>query len=203
VVVGLELAGLNRVTARVLGPIRAWILRANSYHASPLALRLGGSDSGAATIQLDGRFTKKHRVFSVNRLSVAAALLVCTGTAFAAKTLVYCSEGSPEGFNPQYYTTGTTFDAASVPMYNRMADPTHPYAKTTQGTTYAYFDDMDMKNIVERVEKVEAPFMANMAMDFASIWSAGYAEKMKAAGTVEVIDKEPVGTGPFSFVSYQ
>lgn len=25
-----------------------------------------------------------------------------------AKTLVYCSEGSPEGFNPQLFTSGTT-----------------------------------------------------------------------------------------------
>lgn len=28
-----------------------------------------------------------------------------------AKTLVYCSEGSPEGFNPQLFTSGTTYDA--------------------------------------------------------------------------------------------
>ena len=39
-----------------------------------------------------------------------------------AKTLIYCSEGSPEGFNPQYYTTGTTFDAVSVPMFNRLVE---------------------------------------------------------------------------------
>ena len=31
----------------------------------------------------------------------------------SAKTLIYCSEGSPEGFNPQLYTAGTTFDASS------------------------------------------------------------------------------------------
>lgn len=30
-----------------------------------------------------------------------------------AKTLVYCSEGSPEGFNPQLFTSGTTYDANS------------------------------------------------------------------------------------------
>ncbi len=32
-----------------------------------------------------------------------------------AKTLVYCSEGSPEGFDPAPWTAGTTFDAASRP----------------------------------------------------------------------------------------
>lgn len=36
-----------------------------------------------------------------------------------AKTPVYCSEGSPEGFNPQLFTSGTTYDASSVPIYNR------------------------------------------------------------------------------------
>src|SRR5205823_8112176 len=51
-----------------------------------------------------------------------AGLAACAFSAHAAKTLVYCSEGSPEGFNPQYYTTGTTFDAVSVPMYNRLVE---------------------------------------------------------------------------------
>ena len=217
----------------------------------------------------------KIRSFTLTTIA-ATALLGFASAAFAAKTLVYCSEGSPEGFNPQYYTTGTTFDAVSVPMFNRlvefetgttnivpglaesytaapdglsytfklrkgvkfhsnakftptrefnaddvlfsfnrMMDPNHPFAKTQAGTTYAYFDDMDMKNIIDRVEKVdpltvrfvlkkaEAPFIANMAMDFASILSAEYAEKMKAAGNIEPFDREPIGTGPFQFVSYQ
>ena len=39
-----------------------------------------------------------------------------------AKTLVYCSEGSPEGFNPQLFTSGTPYDASSVPLYNRLVE---------------------------------------------------------------------------------
>ncbi|MFN6887171.1 ABC transporter substrate-binding protein, partial [Proteus mirabilis] len=39
-----------------------------------------------------------------------------------AKTLVYCSEGSPEGFNPQLFTSGTTYDASSVPLYDRLVE---------------------------------------------------------------------------------
>lgn len=207
---------------------------------------------------------------------LAVAMIGLTGNALAAKTLVYCSEGSPEGFNPQYFTTGTTMDASSVPVfnrlvefeigttnvipglaqsyevskdnlsytfklrqgvkfhsnekftpsrdfnaddvlfsYNRMADANHPFAKTAPNQTYAYFEDMGMNSIVSKVEKVDdytvrftlkkpnAPFIANMAMDFASILSAEYAEKMKAAGTLENFDNLPVGTGPFQFVSYQ
>ena len=30
-----------------------------------------------------------------------------------AKTLVFCSEGSPEGFDPALYTSRTTFDVTS------------------------------------------------------------------------------------------
>ncbi|HUG22455.1 ABC transporter substrate-binding protein [Piscinibacter sp.] len=206
----------------------------------------------------------------------AVALIACAGSGYAAKTLVYCSEGSPEGFNPQYFSTGTTLDASSVPMfnklvefelgttkvvpglaqswtaapdglsytfklrpgvkfhsnakfkptrdlnaddvlfsYNRMADANHPFHKVSPGQTYAYFEDMGMNDIVDRLEKVdpmtvrfvlkkpEAPFVANLAMDFASIHSAEYADKMAAAKTPEVVDREPIGTGPWQFVSYQ
>lgn len=43
-----------------------------------------------------------------------------TAGASAGKTLVYCSEGSPEGFDPAQYTAGTTFDAASYPIFNML-----------------------------------------------------------------------------------
>ncbi|GHA55883.1 ABC transporter substrate-binding protein [Amylibacter ulvae] len=49
----------------------------------------------------------------------AAALL---SSAAHAKTLVYCSEGSPEGFDPALYTAGTTFNASSKPVYNRLVE---------------------------------------------------------------------------------
>ena len=38
----------------------------------------------------------------------------------SAKTFVYCSEASPEGFDPGLYTAGTTFDASAHPVYNRL-----------------------------------------------------------------------------------
>ena len=49
-----------------------------------------------------------------------AALLAGMGWA-SAKTLVYCSEGSPENFTPAINTTGTSFDAAR-PVYNRLTE---------------------------------------------------------------------------------
>ena len=49
-----------------------------------------------------------------------AALLASAGLS-PAKTLVYCSEGSPENFTPAINTTGTSFDAAR-PVYNRLTE---------------------------------------------------------------------------------
>ncbi|WOH37617.1 ABC transporter substrate-binding protein [Thalassotalea fonticola] len=36
--------------------------------------------------------------------------------------IVYCSEGSPTSFNPQLVTSGTTIDATSKQIYNRLLD---------------------------------------------------------------------------------
>lgn len=55
-------------------------------------------------------------------LAAAVAASLIAAPAFAAKTLVYCSEASPEGFNAQFYTAGTTFDAVSQPLYNRLVE---------------------------------------------------------------------------------
>jgi len=54
--------------------------------------------------------------------TVLAALALTVASGAAAKTLVFCSEGSPENFNPQLYTSGTSVDASAVPIYNRLVD---------------------------------------------------------------------------------
>lgn len=54
---------------------------------------------------------------------MAAVSTLALAGAAQAKTLVFCSEGSPEGFNPQLYTAGTTFDASSRQVYNRLMEP--------------------------------------------------------------------------------
>ncbi|SUT87020.1 peptide ABC transporter substrate-binding protein [Actinobacillus ureae] len=72
-----------------------------------------------------------------------------------------------------------------------------------------------MPNIIEKVEKVDtyvvkfhlkvpnAPFLANLAMDFASIFSSEYADQMLKAGTLEKVDTAPIGTEPFEFAGLQ
>ena len=52
---------------------------------------------------------------------VALAALLAGAGFVSAKTLVYCSEGSPENFTPAINTTGTSFDAAR-PVYNRLTE---------------------------------------------------------------------------------
>ena len=214
---------------------------------------------------------------NAQRITRATLLAVGLGLTAAApaKTLVYCSEGSPEGFNPSLYTAGTTFDASSHTLYNRLVefergstkivpalaeswevsnggltytfhlrhgvkfhttknftpsrdfnaddvlfsfdrqrDKNHPFYGVSGGQ-YEYFVAMDMPNLIKSIEKVdaytvrfhlnqpEAPFIANLGMDFASISSAEYADQMAKAGTKNKVDMEPVGTGPFQLVAYQ
>ena len=209
------------------------------------------------------------------QLATGLVLAALAAGSAGAKTLVYCSEGSPEGFDPALYTAGTTFDASSHPVYNRLVEfvtgttevqpglaesweasedgleytfhlrkgvkfhasdkftPTrdmnaddvifsferqwkedNPYNKVSGGT-WEYFNGMSMQDLLKSIEKVddytvkfvlnrpEAPMIANLAMDFASIQSKEYADAMLAAGTPEMLNQEPIGTGPWSFVAYQ
>ena len=60
--------------------------------------------------------------------TAGVALALCGAHTASAKTLVYCSEGSPENFYPAINTTGTTFDASAQQLYDRLMD-------FTRGTT--------------------------------------------------------------------
>jgi dipeptide transport system substrate-binding protein len=192
----------------------------------------------------------------------------------AAKTLVYCSEGSPENFYPGVNTTGTSFDASTqvysriveferggtqvqpglaekwdisedglvytfhlrkgvkwhssknfkptrnmnaddvVFMFERQWKQDNPFFKVTS-PNHSYFDDMGMPKLLKSVEKVddytvkvtlnqpEAPFLSDLAMEFAAVQSKEYADAMMKAGSPEKIDQEPIGTGPFYLVQYQ
>src|SRR5262245_11085839 len=204
----------------------------------------------------------------------AAAIALGFATAADAKTLVYCSEASPEGFSPQLWDTGTTLDVVR-PVFNtlldfkfgttviqsalaetwdvsddaltytfhlrkgvkfhgsktfaptrdfnaddvvfsfdRMMNKQNPY-NGVSGGQYLYFEGMGMPDTMKSVEKVddytvkivlshpEAPFLADLAMGWASILSKEYADQLLKAGTPEQLDLVPIGTGPFIFVDYQ
>ena len=98
--------------------------------------------------------------------------------------------------------------------FNRQWKPDNPYYKVSGGK-YDYFNDMDMPSLLDTIEKKDdytvvfhlktpnVAILANLAMDFASIGSAEYADFLLKKGTPEQFDQVPVGTGPFSFVAYQ
>ncbi|WP_341677418.1 ABC transporter substrate-binding protein [Niveibacterium sp. SC-1] len=206
--------------------------------------------------------------------------LVCTlflgaAPAFAAKTLVFCSESSPESLTRLFANGQSTQDAGTqiadtlldfksgtatlqgalaeswdiskdglqytfhlrrgvkfhssarftptrdfnaedvLFTWNRQADPKHPYHQPVGGLAFVQFNNLRMDENVVKLEKLddttvrftlkkpEAPFLTRMSFDLMGIQSAEYAAKLTAAGTPELLDREPIGTGPFQFVSYQ
>ena len=113
------------------------------------------------------------------------------------------------------FTPTRDFNADDVLFsFNRQWKPDHPYSKISGGK-YDYFNDMDMPKLLASIEKKDdytvvftltepnAPILANLAMDFATIQSAEYADYLMKKGTPEQFDQIPVGTGPFQFVAYQ
>lgn len=97
--------------------------------------------------------------------------------------------------------------------FNRMLKADHPYHKVSGGV-YEYFKSMELDTLIKNIEKVDdqtvrftlarpdVPFIANMAMDFASVLSAEYGDQLLKAKAPEKLDTEPVGTGPFIFQRY-
>ena len=213
----------------------------------------------------------------MQRSVLAAALCAATLAAAepaVAKTLVFCSEGSPENFYPAINTTGTSFDANSQ-VYSRIVEfergstevapglaeswdisedgtvytfhlrrgvkwhtsktfkPTrdfnaddvifaidrqwkedNPYFKVTS-SNHSYFNDMGLPKLLKSAERIddytvritlnraEAPFLSDFAMEFAGVQSKEYADAMLKAGRPEKVDQEPIGTGPFYLLQYQ
>ncbi len=112
-------------------------------------------------------------------------------------------------FHPtKYYKKRNEFTADDVLFsLKRQFDKTNPYNKL--GGSYKYWAAMDMDKIVKDVIKIdkytvkitlqkpEAPFLSNMAMDFASILSKTYAMDLLKEGKSDRLARYPVGTGPF------
>ncbi|MFJ4065042.1 ABC transporter substrate-binding protein [Pseudomonas sp. NPDC089996] len=211
----------------------------------------------------------------VTRLSTLLALgLLSQASALQASNLVFCSEGSPAGFDTAQYTSATDNDAAE-PIYNRLVEferggtAVHPALATkwdvsddglrytfhlregvkfhankafkpsrdfnaddvlftfnrmldkdqsfrkAYPTEFPYFVSMGLDKNIAKVEKtgpltvvftlnkVDAAFIQNLAMSFASILSSEYAEKLLASGRPSDINQQPIGTGPFVFQRYQ
>lgn len=214
---------------------------------------------------------RNHLVLSA---LLSAGVIAGSPLAHAANSLVFCSEGSPAGFDTAQYTTATDNDASN-PIYNRLAefekggtaaepalatrwdisedgltytfhlrpnvkfhttkwftptrdfnaddvlftfnrmlDPEHPFRKAYP-TEFPYFSSMSLDKNIASVKKtdpmtvvmtlnsVDAAFIQNIAMNFAAILSAEYADQLLKKGKPSEINQKPVGTGPYAFQRYQ
>ncbi|KQQ64927.1 peptide ABC transporter substrate-binding protein [Pseudomonas sp. Leaf127] len=114
-----------------------------------------------------------------------------------------------------YFKPTRDFNADDVLFtFNRMIDKDMPFRKAYP-TEFPYFTDMGMDTNIKKVEKlddntvrftlatVDAAFIQNLAMSFASIVSAEYADQLLKQGKPQDINMKPIGTGPFVFKSYQ
>jgi len=219
---------------------------------------------------------RKLKKLALSTALAGVMLALGSAGALTAKTLVYCIEASPEGFDSPAYSSGNTMDSSGQTVYNRLVEfekgttnvlpslassweisddgleyifhltpdvkfqttdfftPTrtlnaddvifsferqwksdHPWYSYTPGIMWEYFEGMDMPNSLDRLEKIDdltvkfvlkrpdAPFLSNLAMDFASIFSKEYADKLQADGQMQLLNQQPLGTGPFIFVNYQ
>lgn len=81
------------------------------------------------------------------KLLAATALVALMSGAASAKTFVYCSPASPEGFDPAAYTGGDTFDASAHPVYNRLAEFENGTTKVVPGLAESWDVSDDGLNI--------------------------------------------------------
>ncbi|MBB3769870.1 dipeptide transport system substrate-binding protein [Angulomicrobium tetraedrale] len=91
-------------------------------------------------------------VINTKVVIAAAMLTVLAAPAYAAKTLVYCSEGSPENFTPALNTTGTSFDAAR-PVYNQLVEFERGSTKVVPGLAESWTVSDDGKEITFKLRK--------------------------------------------------
>lgn len=114
-----------------------------------------------------------------------------------------------------YFTPTRPFNAEDVVFsFSRIIDSAHPYHAVGKGV-YPFFESIHFAQNIAAIEAIDAThvrftlnqpdstFLSNLATHFSVILSAEYASQLMAAGTPELIDSQPVGTGPFYFYDYQ
>jgi dipeptide transport system substrate-binding protein len=97
--------------------------------------------------------------------------------------------------------------------YTRMSDKANPWY-AVGGASYDHFNNqiaasfagftrIDDYTVQVKLKSQLGPLLGVMTVEPMSILSAEYAEAMLKAKMPEVVDQNPVGTGPFSLVAYQ
>lgn len=97
--------------------------------------------------------------------------------------------------------------------FRRMFDKNDPFYKSANGNfpefldlvapSLAAIDKVDDYTVVFKLKSPLAPLLPSLSVQPFSIWSAEYAAALEKAGKPGDLDRELIGTGPFSFVQYQ
>lgn len=98
--------------------------------------------------------------------------------------------------------------------FQRMLDKKHPY-HDVNGGEYPYFDSLQFADSVQSIRKLgdysieirlnspDASFLWHLATHYAPILSAEYAQRLAQEDKKELLDREPVGTGPYLLDEYR
>lgn len=114
-----------------------------------------------------------------------------------------------------WFTPSRPLNADDVVFtFQRIIDKNHPW-HNVNGGNYPYFDSLQFSDTVKsirkldnntvefRLNKPDASFLWHMATHYASVMSAEYAAKLTREDRKELMDREPVGTGPFLLSDYR
>ncbi|WP_127958309.1 ABC transporter substrate-binding protein SapA [Serratia microhaemolytica] len=97
--------------------------------------------------------------------------------------------------------------------FRRIFQVNHPF-HALNGGEYPYFDSLQLANSIQSINKLDdytvefrlrapnASFLWHLATHYAPILSAEYATKLAQAGVPQLLDRKPVGTGPFLLSEY-
>jgi dipeptide transport system substrate-binding protein len=97
--------------------------------------------------------------------------------------------------------------------FTRMFDKSNPFYQSANGNFPEFvdlvapnlqsIDKIDDYTVVLKLKAPLAPLLPSLSMQPFSILSAEYAAALQKSGKLGALDQEPIGTGPFSFASYQ
>ena len=98
--------------------------------------------------------------------------------------------------------------------FQRIFDRDNPW-HNVNGASFPYFDSLQFADSVQSVRKLDnhtvefrlrqpdASFLWHLATHYASVMSAEYAAMLAKSDRQELLDRQPVGTGPFQLAEYR
>lgn len=116
--------------------------------------------------------------------------------------------------NESFSPTRTLTADDVVFSFERITNKDHPY-HDVGGSDYTFFNSVGLPLLIKSVTAIDqltvqfelfAPdstFLTNLATDFSVILSAEYGEHLEKLGLKELLDKRPIGTGPYRFHRYK